>query len=281
MPELVLPQHKPIEGDRTRLRPATAADLDRLEAWFSDAEVYSHWGGEPLAREEIAAKYTGGRSPSVESFIVEAEGGPVGYIQYHDGGGIDMFLAPGARGRGLAADAVEALVTHLMDVEGWRRVTVDPLLANPRAIAFWFRTGFRPVGALQTPEGPAMLMARRRIHPWMVKLRDRKQVHKRRNRAFRTAWAVAGVLVILVGLALIPLPGPGWLVTAAGVFMLALEFDHAERLLERILDRLERVTEQAQKAGPWAKTALVAAGLAGVAGTVAAALLWDVPLAPF
>jgi aminoglycoside 6'-N-acetyltransferase len=269
-----------IDGERTRLRPATPADLDLLERWFADPEVYAHWGGKPLGREEIAAKYTGARSPSVEAFIVEAGGEPVGYIQYDDGGGIDTFLAPAARGKGLAVDAVDALVRHLMDEERWRRVTVDPLLTNPRAIAFWFRAGFRPVGGLQTPEGPAMLMARRRVHPWMLKLRDRKQVHKRRNRLFRTVWAGAGVIVILIGLALIPLPGPGWLVTAAGVFMLALEFDHAERLLEKILDRLEQVTEQAQNAGPWAKAALVAVGLAGVAATVVAALLWDVPFLP-
>lgn len=270
-----------IEGERTRLRPATPADLDLLEAWFGEPEVYAHWGGKPLGRDEIEAKYTGARSPSVESFIVEAEGAPAGYIQYHDEGGIDIFLEPRARGRGLGADAVDALVHHLMDEQRWRRVTVDPLLTNPRAIAFWFRTGFRPVGGLQTPDGPAMLMARRRVHPWMLKLRDRKQVHKRKNPVFRTGWAVAGVLVILVGLALVPLPGPGWLVTAAGVFMLALEFDHAERLLERILDRLEQVTERAQGAGRLAQAGLVALGLAGLAGTVAAALLWDVPLLPF
>jgi aminoglycoside 6'-N-acetyltransferase len=270
-----------IEGERTRLRPATPADLDLLERWFADPEVYEHWGGRALGRDEVAAKYTGGRSPAVESFVVEAEGAPAGFLQYDDGGSIDMFLAPAARGRGLGLDAVDTIVHYLMDVQRWRRVTVEPLLTNPRAIAFWFRAGFRPVGALQTPDGPAMVMARRRVHPWMLKLRDRKQVHKRRNPVLRAGWAVAGVLVILLGLALIPLPGPGWLVTAAGVFMLALEFDHAERLLEKILDRLEQVTEQAQRAGPWAKAALVVLALGGVVATVAAARLWDVPLAPF
>jgi hypothetical protein len=57
-------------------------------------------------------------------------------------------------------------------------------------------------------------------------------------------------------------------------------FDFAERLLEKILHRLEQVTEQAQKAGPWAKAALVVLAVAGVAGAVAVALLWDVPFLP-
>ena len=81
-------------------------------------------------------------------------------------------------------------------------------------------------------------------------------------------------------LLLIPLPGPGWLVTAAGVFMLALEFDTAERLLERILERLEQVTDSAQRAGPWAKALVAALAVAGTAGAIAAVLLWDVPLLP-
>ncbi len=275
-----------IEGERTRLRPATEADLDLLAEWFAHPEVYRHWGGSPLSRETVAEQYVGGRSPGVEAMIVEADGEPVGYIQYwrQEGapeGGIDMVLVPDRRGRGLGTDAARALVRHLLEEQAWRRVTVDPLVTNVRAIAFWTKAGFRPLGPLQTPDGLSLLMAWPRVHPWLVKLRNRKEVHKQRRLVFRAVWAVAAVLVILVGIALIPLPGPGWLVTAAGVFMLALEFDPAERLLERILARLEQVTEQAQQAGPWAKAALAAAAVAGVAGAVVAALLWDVPLAPF
>lgn len=269
-----------IEGERTRLRPATPDDLDLLAGWFADPEVYEFWDGRPLSRDEVAAKYTGARSPAVESFVVEADGEPVGYIQHHDAGGIDMFLTPDARGKGFGLDAAETMVRYLLEDKGWRRVTVDPLLTNPRAIGFWFRAGFTPVGTLQTPDGPSVLMARRRIHPWMHQLRIRKLRHKQRTRLVRGAWAVLAVIVIVIGVLLIPLPGPGWLITAAGVFMLALEFDFAERLLERILHRLEQVTEQAQKAGPWAKAALVVLAVAGVAGAVAAALLWDIPLLP-
>ena len=47
----------------------------------------------------------------------------------------------------------------------------------------------------------------------------------------RIAITVVGFLVILIGLILIPLPGPGWLIVFAGLAILAREYVWAERLL--------------------------------------------------
>ncbi|MGW0436856.1 TIGR02611 family protein [Micromonospora sp. NPDC003197] len=43
--------------------------------------------------------------------------------------------------------------------------------------------------------------------------------------------AVAGALVVAVGVTLIPLPGPGWLIVIAGLGIWAVEFHWAKRLL--------------------------------------------------
>jgi len=274
-----------IRGERTHLRPATPADTDLLHGWFADPEVHRFWGGSPKSRDEVEAKYVGGRSPAVESFIVERDGEPIGYIQHWSDaegeGGLDMFLVPDARGQGLGPDAGRALAAYASEELGWKRVTVDPAIGNERAIKAWERAGFRTEREWPDhPDGPSLLMVWKRVHPWMEKLRELKARHKQRHRVFRVGAVVVGVLVILVGLALIPLPGPGWLVTAVGVFILALEFDRAERLLERILDRLEQVTDQAQKAGPLAKALMALAAIAGLAAFVAAIVLWDIPLLP-
>jgi aminoglycoside 6'-N-acetyltransferase len=94
-----------IRGERTSLRPATDDDLDLLVGWLADPEIYRWWEGRALSREEVADLYTGRRRPDVEPFVVEADGVPVGYLQVWRGtetsGGIDMFLVPEARGRGL------------------------------------------------------------------------------------------------------------------------------------------------------------------------------------
>jgi hypothetical protein len=55
----------------------------------------------------------------------------------------------------------------------------------------------------------------------------------------RIAITVAGFLVILIGLVLIPLPGPGWLIVFAGLAILAREYVWAERLLREAKRRFD------------------------------------------
>jgi uncharacterized protein (TIGR02611 family) len=115
------------------------------------------------------------------------------------------------------------------------------------------------------------------------RVRERKEEHKQRGKLYRFVVALGGVLLVLLGLALsLPgIPGPGLLIVAAGLAVLALEFDRAERLLEKILVRVERVSESAKRASPLRK-AVVATGAALVAAAaVVVVLVLDVPLTPF
>lgn len=98
----------------------------------------------------MADLYTGRRRPEVEPFVVEADGVPVGYLQFWQGtetsGGIDMFLVPEARGLGLGPDAARAASRFLLDRRGWTEVTVDPMVDNTRAIRAFERAGFTTEG---------------------------------------------------------------------------------------------------------------------------------------
>jgi aminoglycoside 6'-N-acetyltransferase len=147
-----------LDGVLTRLVPATAADLDLLAEWFASPDFVEHWDGVPKTRDEVAEKYVGRRRPRVESFLVLERSTPVGYAQYwHAGaaeGGIDMVLVAEARGRGLGPDAARALLAHLGGNLGWRRVTVDPVRGNVRAVRAWEKAGFREVPG----EGENLLM---------------------------------------------------------------------------------------------------------------------------
>ena len=122
-------------------------------------------------------------------------------------------------------------------------------------------------------------MAEHGTHPTIEKLRERRERHKQRNVVYRFGFAIAGVLLIVGGLLLsLPgVPGPGLLVAAVGLGMLALEWDPAERLLERVLYRLE----EAREASRPVQIALIAVAVLLAAGAFAlTALLWDVPLLP-
>ena len=58
------------------------------------------------------------------------------------------------------------------------------------------------------------------------------RVDRLRQHSKKTLIGIVGGLVVLVGLVLIPYPGPGWLVVFAGLAILSAEFTFAERLLK-------------------------------------------------
>jgi aminoglycoside 6'-N-acetyltransferase len=137
-----------VRGRLTIVRPASAADADLLVGWHADPEVARFWDGETFTREQVLERLA---LPDVRSFVVEADGYPVGYVQAwtDDGGrtgGLDMFLVPSARGRGLGPDAARALASHLREAAGWSSVTADPYTWNESAVRAWRRAGFQVVG---------------------------------------------------------------------------------------------------------------------------------------
>lgn len=159
-----------IRGERTTLRPVSPTDLDLLHGWLNDPDVYRYWGGSPHSRELVAEKYLGQRPDDVVGFIVEADGEPIGYLQYwfadEASGGLDMFLIPAKRGQRLGPDAARATVRYVMQELGWRRVTVDPAADNHGGIRAWERAGFVYEHAWPDhPDGPAVLMAIERATP--------------------------------------------------------------------------------------------------------------------
>ena len=70
-----------------------------------------------------------------------------------------------------------------------------------------------------------------------ARLRARRARHVRRSLGYRVAVAAGGFVVLVAGIAMLVLPGPGLLVSAIGLGLLALEFRWAERLLVRVTER--------------------------------------------
>lgn len=152
-----------LRGELTELRAATPDDADLLVAWHEDPDVARFWGGETFTRAEMLERLSRG---DVEAFIVEEGGRAVGYLQAWHGdegvsGGLDMFLVPAARGRGLGPDAARTLARHLVGERGWTRLTVDPELWNETAVRAWRRAGFVDLEERASDdehEGPWLLM---------------------------------------------------------------------------------------------------------------------------
>jgi uncharacterized protein (TIGR02611 family) len=112
------------------------------------------------------------------------------------------------------------------------------------------------------------------IHPVLARLRARRDRHAERGRVYRIAFAAAGFAALLAGIAMLVLPGPGLLVIAIGLAMLALEFAWAEHLLARAVHRLERTS-------PANRWRAVAVGAAVATAVAVATFLWGDSLMPF
>ncbi|WP_375483680.1 TIGR02611 family protein [uncultured Jatrophihabitans sp.] len=79
---------------------------------------------------------------------------------------------------------------------------------------------------------------------------------------WRIAVTAVGVVVVLGGIVLVPLPGPGWLIIFAGLGVLATEYEWARRLLRFARDQVQRWTDWVKRQPRWIQ------GLVGLLGVV-------------
>ncbi len=87
--------------------------------------------------------------------------------------------------------------------------------------------------------------------------------------AWRVGITVIGLAVIVVGVILLPLPGPGWLVMFAGLGLLATEYGWASRLLGRARRLAGRWTAWAARQGVGTRVGLGLLGLLILAAALA------------
>jgi aminoglycoside 6'-N-acetyltransferase len=143
-----------VRGQLTVVRPATDEDVDLLVAWHADPEVSRYWDDETFTPEQMRERLE--REP-VDAWIIELGGEPVGYLQswWEEAGprrgGLDGFLLPDVRGRGLMPDAARALAESLL-AAGWQYVTVDPYAWNEQALRGWANAGFVEVSRHEPDE---------------------------------------------------------------------------------------------------------------------------------
>jgi uncharacterized protein (TIGR02611 family) len=116
----------------------------------------------------------------------------------------------------------------------------------------------------------------------LIKLQERKARHKQRNILHRVAIVLAGVLIVIAGIFMSGpgVPGPGIVTIILGLGFLALEFDWAERWLERVIVWGDRAAERAEQTTPRQRAIAGAAAAIALGAFVFAAILWDIPLVP-
>jgi aminoglycoside 6'-N-acetyltransferase len=147
-----------LHGERVTLRPLASADVRRLAEIAAEPEVARWWLG--LSEQDLLEM----AGPEEDGFVfaVELDGELIGLAQADEEAdpdyrhaSIDLFLTTARHGQGLGADTLRALARWLFDERGHHRITIDPAVANERAIRSYERVGFKRVGVLRRYErGP-------------------------------------------------------------------------------------------------------------------------------
>jgi len=151
-----------------------------MHQWLRRPHV-AEWWPHPPSLIELERDYLPRETneSSTRAYISVLEGKPIGFIQSYvalgsgdgwweqetDPGtrGIDQFLANADQlGRGLGSTMVNAFVEQLFHDPAVTKVQTDPSPDNVRAIRSYQRAGFVIDSEIITPDGPALLMLRRR-----------------------------------------------------------------------------------------------------------------------
>ena len=92
-------------------------------------------------------------------------------------------------------------------------------------------------------------------HPWL-------------DLTYRVVVGLLGGAIVVLGIILIPLPGPGWLIVFAGLAVLATEFVWADRLLQYGRRRLHGWTQWVTHQSLLVRGLIALAGLLCVAAAI-------------
>ena len=74
---------------------------------------------------------------------------------------------------------------------------------------------------------------------WREGIRQRPPL----NLAYRVAVTVIGFAIVIIGIALLALPGPGWLIVFLGLAVLSTEYEWSKRLLAYARGKVRAWTE--------------------------------------
>jgi aminoglycoside 6'-N-acetyltransferase len=146
-----------LRSERLTLRPLGEDDLDRLVVLLADPSVRRWWGtieGPERLREDL--RHDGC------AFAIQVGGTIAGWLGVSEENepdyrhaALDIALGAEHQGRGLGSEALRIVIRWLIEARGHHRFTIDPAVANARAIRAYAAVGFRAVGVLRRYErGP-------------------------------------------------------------------------------------------------------------------------------
>ena len=139
---------------RLVLEPQTAAHADEMYAVLCDPAIYQYENAPPASPGWLRDRYaklesrrSGDGREQWLNWVLRADGAAIGYVQatvHGEVAGIAYEMGSAHWGRGLAQEAVRAMLAELAAHSGVRRFTAVAKRANARSLALLARLGFAP-----------------------------------------------------------------------------------------------------------------------------------------
>lgn len=137
------------DGELELRPPESADDHARIAALLEEPDVKRWWADGDYERDH--------------GWQIEVDGAFAGWVQYEEetypsypSVALDISLTTALHGRGYGRRALRLAVGHFVS-RGHHRFTIDPDVANERAIRCYAGAGFEPVGVMRAyerrPEG--------------------------------------------------------------------------------------------------------------------------------
>lgn len=157
-----------IGGSLVTLRPWSSEDLLDLQQLRNNIKLQSQLMAKPKGSsvEQVKAWISSRSNDPKSIFFVIADrvsNKAIGYLQLVD---LDLFagvghlgicLSPNVQGQGVGSESLLLLEDYMKKIFCLRKIMLQVLASNEKAIRFYLRTGFREVGKLQkhyrTPSG--------------------------------------------------------------------------------------------------------------------------------
>jgi aminoglycoside 6'-N-acetyltransferase len=144
-----------LQGERVVIRAPLSGELDTLaEAIASDPQASIWW-----STSAATIKDDWFSEPDYYVLVVEQSAQPIGIVAFGEvttpeyrSAGIDIALVSTSVGVGLGSETMRLLARWLFEERGHHRLTIDPALANERAVHVYEKIGFKPIGVAREYE---------------------------------------------------------------------------------------------------------------------------------